>query len=190
MSFWIHRDHVSATAPANDHYLGLAGARNLPTTASRLTQRHLATVIKDRVLFCVHGDIGLGRTFAVNTSLRGLAPDNTLWPQCRKGAPLGTLRNALFCTLAMPGDPPKGDGLGQLLLEVFAEQYRVLVCDEAQGLTGNSLEYLQTLWENRCTQLTVILAGGDNCLQRIRSCPGPFSRILTHQRRRLPWQLP
>lgn len=149
---------IDTTAPANDHYLGLAGARILPTIASRLTQRHLATVIKARALFCIHGDVGLGKTFALNTSLRDLAPDNTLWLECRKGAPLGTLRKALFRALAMPGDPPKGDELDELLREVFAEQHRVLVCDEAQGLTKNSLEYLQTLWENKSTQLTVILA--------------------------------
>lgn len=172
---------IDTTAPANDHYLGLAGARILPTIASRLTQRHLATVIKARALFCIHGDVGLGKTFALNTSLRDLAPGNTLWLECRKGAPLGTLRKALFRALAMPGDPPKGDELDELLREAFAEQHRVLVCDEAQGLTKNSLEYLQTLWENKSTQLTVILAGGDNCLQRIRSCAGLFSRISIYQ---------
>ncbi|MGW4732635.1 AAA family ATPase [Streptomyces shenzhenensis] len=173
---------IDTTAPANDHYLGLAGARLLPTTASRLTQRHLATVIKARALFCVHGDVGLGKTFAINTSLRDLAPDNTLWLECRKGAPLGTLRAALYRALALHGEPPaKGDAFDQLLVQAFAEQHRVLVCDEAQGLTRSSLEYLQTLWENRRTQLTVILAGGDNCLQRIRSCSGLFSRIPIYQ---------
>ncbi|MFG2030489.1 hypothetical protein [Streptomyces sp. NPDC048825] len=98
---------IDTTAPANDHYLGLAGASHLPTTASRLTQRHLTTVIKARALFCIHGEVGLGKTFAVNTSLRDLAPDNTLWLECRKGAPLGTLRNALFRALRCPATHPK-----------------------------------------------------------------------------------
>ncbi|WP_406165157.1 ATP-binding protein [Streptomyces canus] len=173
---------IDTTRPAIDHYLDLRGAHLVPTTASRLTQRHLAVALEEKAMFCMHGDVGLGKTLAVNTSLRDLAPTTTLWLECRKGAPLTTLCSTLYRVLGLPGEPPaKVDDCTPLLEQAFADRHRVLVCDEAQGLSKQSLDYLRTLWDKKHARPTIIFVGGENCLQRIRSRPALFSRILQFQ---------
>ncbi|MGW3669069.1 hypothetical protein [Streptomyces sp. NPDC005141] len=55
---------------------------------------------------CIHGDVGLRKTLAVNTNLRDLAPRNTVWLECRKGATLTSLCATLFRALDLPGEVP------------------------------------------------------------------------------------
>jgi len=173
---------VDTTVPPNDHYLGLTGARLMPTTASRLTQQHLKSAIKAKAMLCIHGDVGLGKTLAVNTNLRDLAPDKTLWLECRKGATLTVLCSALFRALDLPGEPPaQVDDCDPLLREALSTKHQVMVCDEAQGLSKQALDYLRTLWDDKKTRLTLVFVGGENCLQRIRSRPALFSRITFFQ---------
>ncbi|MDQ0904378.1 hypothetical protein QFZ22_000363 [Streptomyces canus] len=173
---------IDTTRPAVSHYLGLSGAHLVPTTASLLTQRHLAVAVEARAMLCIHGDVGLGKTLAVNITLWDLAPHTTLWLECRKGAPLTTLCTALFRVLGLPGEPPdKVDDCTPLFEEALADQHRVLVCDEAQGLSKQSLDYLRMLWDSEAVRPTIVFVGGENCLQRIRSRPALFSRILLFQ---------
>ncbi|KUL27362.1 ATP-binding protein [Streptomyces regalis] len=173
---------IDTTAPADDHYLGLTGARLMPTTAARLTQRHLKTALKAQAMLCIHGDVGLGKTLAVNTNLRDLAPDKTLWLECRKGATLTSLCTALFRALDLPREPPaQVDDCDPLIRQALAAQHRVLVCDEAQGLSKQALEYLRTLWDDKKIRPTIVFVGGENCLQRISSRPALFSRIAVFQ---------
>ncbi|MEU6093102.1 ATP-binding protein [Streptomyces sp. NPDC047085] len=130
-------------------------------------------------MVCIHGDVGLGKTLAVNTSLRDLAP-HTLWLECRKGASLTALCSTLFRLLELPGEEPSHiDDYDLLLRKAFSEQDRVLVCDEAQGLTNQALDYLRTLWDAK--RFTLVLVGGENCLRRIRSRPALASRIALFQ---------
>jgi hypothetical protein len=170
------------TRPPIDHYLGLAGARLMPTAASRLTQRHLRMAIRAKAMICIHGDVGLGKTLAVNTNLRDVAPQNTVWLECRKGATLATLCDALFRVLDLPGEvPTQVDDYDAVLRPVLSAQPRVLVCDEAQGLSNQALDYLRTLWDDKRNQLTLVFVGGENCLQRIRSRPALASRMALFQ---------
>ncbi|MET8188769.1 MULTISPECIES: hypothetical protein [unclassified Streptomyces] len=62
-------------------YLGLAGARPILTNASEETYANLVTTLGadngNGAIMCIHGGVGLGKTFAVNLHLDELAPHTT-----------------------------------------------------------------------------------------------------------------
>lgn len=171
------------TEPAGgDHYLNLPDAMLVPTRATRTTARLLKTAIRAKAMLCIHGAVGLGKTVAVTTNLRDLAPDNTVRLDLREGATLSTLRTLLHRELGLPGQPPTTAlAIDDALIEALADHHRVLVCDEAQGLSAKALDYLRRLWDHRHVQLTVVLVGGENCYQRIRSRDALASRICAWQ---------
>ncbi|MFJ8954303.1 AAA family ATPase [Streptomyces sp. NPDC102381] len=173
---------MTDTAPTSDHYLGLAGARPMPTAATLTTQRLLDTATKHHAMVCIHGDVGLGKTFAVRVNLRDHDSEGVLWLEFRRGAGVPALCDALFRALRVDGDPPtRPRDYDSLLLEALAARPYLLVCDEAQGLAVNALEYLRQLWNNDRTQIGIAFIGGENTKQRINSRPALSSRILSWQ---------
>ncbi|MFF3275893.1 AAA family ATPase [Streptomyces chrestomyceticus] len=163
----------STSSALSDHYLNLPGARLVATSATRLTLRHLKFALAARAMMCVHGGVGLGKTVAVRTNLRDLAPDATVHLQLRPQAPLGELHTTLAQKLGLPPDADPTTALPQAL----ATQPRILFLDEAQGLTNQALEYVRYLWDAESTQLAVVFVGGENCHRRLRSRAALASRI-------------
>jgi hypothetical protein len=165
----------------SDHYLGLKGAHLVPTTATRTTHAQLRTVIEAHAMMCVHGGVGLGKTVAVNTSLRDLAPDNTLRLQL-SSPNMSKIRTSLFRLLNLPGDPPGRSALcDEMLKDALSKDFRVLVCDEAQWLDTKAFEFFRELWDDPDTDLAIVFVGAENCHQKIRNRPALASRILTWQ---------
>ena len=67
--------------------------------------------------------------------------------------------------------------LSDRLLDVLAERDRLIVVDEAQWLTRESIEYLRHLHDDPATRFGLLLVGGDGCWQvlavsrrRARAC--------------------
>ncbi|MGI5473346.1 AAA family ATPase [Streptomyces sp. CA-132043] len=168
---------------SSDHFLNLVGARLVPTLASRTTARDLRNAITARAVICVHGGVGLGKTLAVRTNLRDLAPQTTVPLSFRKGAGVTTLCEILYQALDLPGETPtKVTAVDDRLCEALEAQPRVLVCDEAQGLSTKALDHLRTLWgEDGSPRFTLVLVGGENCHQRVRSRAALASRIAIWQ---------
>lgn len=171
------------TPATSDHFLNLAGAHLVPTLASRTTARDLRNAIAARAMVCIHGGVGLGKTLAVRTNLRDLAPRTTVPLTFRKGAGVTTLCEVLYRALDLPGDlPTKVSIVDDRLCEALEAHARVLVCDEAQGLSTKALDHLRTLWgEDGSPRFTLVLVGGENCHQRVRSRAALASRIAIWQ---------
>jgi hypothetical protein len=170
------------TSTPSDHYLNLDGARLMPTRATRATQGSLETVISAQAMMCIHGAVGLGKTLAVNTNLRDLAPDSTVRLELRHGSTLTRFQTMLFRALDLPGEKPSDTGdLEDLLVQALSDQPKVLLLDEAQGLTTKAMEFVRYLWRLKQTRLAVVFVGGEDCYRRIRSRAALASRICVWQ---------
>jgi hypothetical protein len=174
------------TAGPNYHYMGLPGARAMLTQASAETYANLVTTLNadagKGAIMCVHGGVGLGKTFAVNSHLDDLAPHTTL--RIKVGsAKIQALRAALYKKLDLPGEAPHNSTRCETLLkEALSETPRVLVVDEAQWLDTRAFEFIRELWDDEDTRLAVVLVGAETCYQKIKNRPALDSRILVWQR--------
>ncbi|EMF56400.1 ATP-binding protein [Streptomyces bottropensis] len=174
-----------ATDP-NYHYMGLPGARAMLTQASAETYANLVTTLNadagKGAIMCVHGGVGLGKTFAVNSHLDDLAPHTTLRMKVGS-AKIQALRAALYKKLDLPGEAPLNSTRCEAMLkEALSETSRVLVVDEAQWLDTRAFEFIRELWDDEDTRLAVVLVGAETCYQKIKNRPALDSRILVWQR--------
>jgi AAA domain-containing protein len=174
-----------ATGP-DYHYMGLPGARAMLTAASAETYANLVTTLNadagKGAIMCVHGGVGLGKTFAVNSHLDDLAPNTTL--RIKVGsAKIQALRAALYKKLDLPGDAPLNSTRCETMLkEALSQTPHVLVVDEAQWLDTRAFEFIRELWDDEDTRLAVVLVGAETCYQKIKNRPALDSRILIWQR--------
>ncbi|BDM70258.1 hypothetical protein HEK616_37450 [Streptomyces nigrescens] len=169
----------------NYHYLGLPGAHAILTQASQETYADLVTTLNANdgrgAIMCVHGGVGLGKTFAVNSHLDELAPHTTLRIKLSSSR-IQALRAALYKKLDLPGDPPTSSIRCETMIKnALSENPRVLLVDEAQWLDTRTLEFIRELWDD-ATRPAVILVGAENCYQKIKNRPALDSRILLWQR--------
>ncbi|MFD3840260.1 AAA family ATPase [Streptomyces sp. NPDC058642] len=174
------------TPAPNYHYLGLPGARAILTKASEETYANLLTTLRadagKGAIMCVHGGVGLGKTFAVNSHLDELAPHTTLRIKL-SSSKIQALRAALYKKLDLPGQPPAGSTRCEAMIkDALCETSRVLVVDEAQWLDTRAFEFIRELWDDDDTRLAVILVGAETCYQKIKNRPALDSRILIWQR--------
>jgi hypothetical protein len=171
--------HPPNTHSRQDHYLDVEGAMLVPTTASRTTLAHLRTVIKARGIMCVHGRVGLGKTVAVDATLRDLASGHTVKTTSPK---LARIRETLYRQMRLPGDVPRRVAQCEdALLHALSERPWVVVCDEAQKLNTTGFEFFRELWDEPATQLTLVFVGSDNCHAKILARPALASRVTTWQ---------
>ncbi|MGW9498183.1 AAA family ATPase [Streptomyces prasinus] len=170
----------------NYHYLALHGARAILTKASEETYANLLTTLRadggKGAIMCVHGGVGLGKTFAVNLHLDELAPTRTVRIKL-SSSKIQALRTALYKKLDLPGEAPTSSTRCETAIkEALSETPRVLVVDEAQWLDTRAFEFIRELWDDEDTRLAVVLVGAENCYQKIKNRPALDSRILVWQR--------
>jgi hypothetical protein len=86
------------------------------------------------------------------------------------------MRRAVFDALALPGRFPHTSALADAAVVGALGEARVLVVDEAQRLPVPCLEYLQSLWDDPGTRITLVLcgSGSERALARL---PQLASRI-------------
>ncbi|MCP3759391.1 ATP-binding protein [Streptomyces sp. TBY4] len=161
-----------------DHFLALPDAQLVGTEALLTTRDNIETVIEAKAMMCVYGPAGSGKTMSVNSALRLLAPDRTHRLELRAGPTPRDIRHGLFNALGLPGEPPiRPIEFDNLLKDALSEEFRILVCDEAQWMKKNSFEYWRHLWDDKRTDIAVIFAGGDGCYKVLRREPMLASRI-------------
>ncbi len=169
---------IGFTAEADDQFTSLAGASLVGTPALLATRDRLREVIKARAMACVHGDAGLGKTYAVNAALRAIAPRETLRIQFRSRPTPRDIRHELFRGLGLPGTAPRRPvEFDAVLKSALSRRFRVLVCDEAQQLSRECFEYWRYLWDDRDTRISIVFCGGGNCYEVLRREPMLRSRI-------------
>ncbi|GAA4593273.1 hypothetical protein GCM10023194_57200 [Planotetraspora phitsanulokensis] len=172
----------SLGAAIDDQYLGLVDSNEVATESMRETLENLKDVISARAMMCIHGNAGLGKTFAVNSSLRTLAPELTHRIQFRDRPTPRYIRSMLFEALEIGGKEPRGPAeFDKLLKSVLSEEFRIFICDEAQWLSTECFEYWRHLWDNKYTQMAVIFVGGGDCYRVLRREPMLSSRIFIWQ---------
>ncbi|MFJ5546507.1 AAA family ATPase [Streptomyces sp. NPDC093225] len=162
----------------DDHFLGLEHAQLVGTEALLTTKDNIEAVIEAKAMMCVYGPAGSGKTMSINSALRHLAPENTYRLELRAGPTPRDIRHGLFKALGLPGEPPNRPiEFDNLLKDALAEEFRILVCDEAQWMKKTSFEYWRHLWDDKRTDIAVVFAGGDGCYKILRREPMLASRI-------------
>jgi len=169
-------------SPRRDHYLGLKDARAMGTRAALEAETRIKKTIKHRAMLCIHGHVGLGKTFAVHTALRTHAPDTTVRLQFRQAPNMSEIRGALWRALALPGEPPaSSDPCDHRIRQALSEQLHVLLLDEVQWLGPTVLEYFRALWDEEDTQLAIVFVGSGNTRNKILNREALHSRIYSWQ---------
>lgn len=177
----VSRDGLLPPAD-KDHYVCLPGAQVVATRALMQTRDNLKAVIEAKAMMCLFGNTGHGKSFAVNTSLRELAPDRTHRIQFRARPTTRDLRHELFYALRLPGPPPQRPiEFDRVLRGALAQEFRVVLCDEAQWLSKHCFEYLRYLWDDMETDLAIVFTGGNGCFEVLQNEPMLESRIYIWQ---------
>ncbi|WP_329309622.1 ATP-binding protein [Streptomyces sp. NBC_01262] len=169
-------------AAGNDHFLGLHDATPVATSAVRTTDMLVKRAIDRKAIVCVHGHVGLGKTFAVNAACRKLAPDTTMWLQFAQGPNLAQIRAALWEALDLPGEAPTNNAhtCDTEIIKALAGSFHLLLLDEMQHLGPTVLEYVRSLWDinyKTTKTLAVVLVGSGNTRQKILHRDALHSRI-------------
>lgn len=159
------------------HFLELQGAATIPTESLLLTRRALADVAEAGAMGAVHGDAGLGKTFAVEEAVEatGEAATWTSFP----GRPTMRLVATTMVGLLTGAPAPERDRfyLTGMLIDELAARRRLVIVDEAQRLNRECIEYLRHLHDHPDTSFALLLVGGDGCWQVLSREPMLRSRI-------------
>jgi hypothetical protein len=158
-----------------DHFRRLEGARAVGTLAALETEEFLTEAIDEGCILCIHGHVGLGKTFSVHTALRQLAPDTTIRLVFDEAPKKNEVLEALWRALALPGEPGSSATTKRLIKQSLTASPRVLLVDEVQNLNFATLEYLRILWDD--VAMPLVLVGSGKTRQRVFDHPALHSRI-------------
>ncbi|EST39108.1 hypothetical protein N566_03830 [Streptomycetaceae bacterium MP113-05] len=164
-----------------DHFMRLPDAQTVSTPALLTVRENIRCAIEAKAMICIYGQAGHGKSFAVNASLRELAPTLTRRIQFRARPSTRDLRHELFHALGLQGRPPSHAIEFDRMLRGALEEPRVLVCDEAQWLSKLCFEYLRYLWDDTDSDLTIVFTGGNGCFEMLQSEPMLESRVYAWQ---------
>jgi DNA transposition AAA+ family ATPase len=160
------------------HFLDLDGAQTVPTEAFKLTRRAISDLFETRAMGVVHGEAGLGKTFAVEEALNRWPDVESLWAAFPSRP---TMRLVAVTLLELLTRVPCGERnrfyATALLVEELAQRPRMLVIDEAQRLNRECIEYLRHLHDQPTTHFALLLVGGDGTWEVLSREPMLRSRV-------------
>jgi AAA domain-containing protein len=159
------------------HFLDLEGAATLPTQHLLLTRRTVADICEVAAMGAVHGDAGLGKTFAVEEAV-GAVVEPVVWVSF-PGRPTMRLVATTLVSSLIGAPAPERDRfcLTGMLVEELSTRRRLVVVDEAQRLNRECIEYFRHLHDHPRTHFGLLLVGGDGCWQVLSREPMLRSRI-------------
>ncbi|MEH0475123.1 ATP-binding protein [Streptomyces sp. B21-097] len=147
-----------------------AGAQLVRTSSVRAVAEAVGQAMAVQGAVCVFGDPGRGKTAAVRMALHEVPPGwRVTWVPVPVRPSVAGMRRAVFDALALPGRFPHTSALADAAVAGALGEARVLVVDEAQRLPAPCLEYLQSLWDDPGTRITLVLcgAGSERVLSRL-----------------------
>lgn len=160
------------------HFLSLDEAQTIPTDHLRLAGRAVRDVISAHAMAVVHGEAGLGKTYAVDDA----AEVPVVWTSF----PSRPTPRLVAATLLeqLTGRPTRLDRFRATsrLVELLSDGDRLLVIDESQLLTGDCLELLRYLHDQPTTRFGLVLVGGNGTWQVLSREPMLASRIFRRVR--------
>jgi hypothetical protein len=160
------------------HFLNLAGAATVITEPLRLTHRAVADLMRARAMGVIHGDAGLGKTFAVeDATLASTEVAEACWASVGSRLTLRQLTLDLLGLLTRQRLDLTRYQATDELIEVLAEQPRLVVLDESQRLSSDGIELLRHLHDHPATQFALLLVGGNGCWEVLSREPMLRSRI-------------
>ncbi|MEV5787266.1 AAA family ATPase [Streptomyces sp. NPDC052287] len=137
-----------------------AGAKLVGTSSVRAVAEAVGQAMAAEGAVCVFGDPGRGKTAAVRMALHEVPPGwRVTWVPVPVRPSVSGMRRAVFDALALPGRFPHTSARADAAVAGALGEARVLVVDEAQRLPVPCLEYLQSLWDDPGTRITLVLCG-------------------------------
>lgn len=176
------RGVVVGTEGRGRHYLGLDRARTLPTPGLVATGQAIADLLDAGAMGVVHGPAGLGKTYAVETTLGRHRDTLVCWAAFPSRPTMRLVAAGLFESLAGIGAGDRTrfrltDQLIELLAPHPGGRARVVVIDEAQRLTRECIEFLRHLHDHPATRFALVLVGGDGAWEVLSREPMLRSRV-------------
>jgi DNA transposition AAA+ family ATPase len=168
------------------HFLDIDGAATLPTEELGLVDQSVADLVRTQAMGAVHGQAGLGKTFAVERALgRRVGEVAACWVSFPSRPTMRLVAATLLHELTGVAVTGRRDRfvLTAELLEELADhrgrdrRERLLVVDEAQQLNRECIEFLRYLHDHRLTRFALLLVGGDDAWKVLAREPMLRSRI-------------
>jgi len=158
------------------HFLDLAGAATLETESYLLAQRAIADAVDAGAMAVLHGDAGLGKTFAVEDALAA-----SQLPLLWVSFPSRPAPRLIAATLLeeITGRPSRLDRFAiiRALVDHLTEFPTIVVVDESQLLTSDCIELLRYLHDHRTTRFALVLVGGNGTWRVLSREPMLASRV-------------
>jgi type II secretory pathway predicted ATPase ExeA len=153
------------------HFLPVAGMRTLLTPAMLAVGDALADAVAKRRFLCVLGDVGIGKTFAVQAAARRLGELGSLLSLEFRAQPApADLRTALHRALDLPGEAPVDPGAADTLIRhALADRPRIVVVEDAHRVSASCMEYLRFLHDGVPGGLCVVLIAARRGERRLRA---------------------
>ncbi len=163
------------------HFLNLEDAATVPTEAFLLTHltHHAVTDLHEAdALGVVHGEVGLGKPFAVDDALTACDAAQACTVSFASRPSMRVIALGLLQALTRTACTELNRFQAtQQLLEELGQRRRMLVIDEAQRLNRECIEYLRHLYDHPATTFALLLVGGDGCWEVLSREPMLRSRV-------------
>lgn len=140
-------------------------------------QARVAEVCSRQAMAAVYGEAGLGKTFAVERAVRKVTLLPHVWLEFPSDPSPRYVATKLLQALTGVRQDDTLYRQTDELIELLAEEPRVVVFDEAQHLRYRAVEYIRHLWDERQTQVTMIFVGGNGCWDVLSKHPMLEARI-------------
>lgn len=163
---------------------GPPGSRIIATPQLQLARHVVTDITAHEAVGVIHGNAGLGKTFAVRTCAQAMSAGTGRLEAPRvctlSFAPQPTLRqivDGLYLALTGSRGSKSRFHITRELIAELAATPRLVVVDEAQRLTGHGIELLRHLHDDENTRFGLLYVGGDGCWEVLSREPMLASRI-------------
>ncbi len=152
-----------------------------PPTDLLLTRRAVRDAAQANAMAVIHGEAGLGKTYAVDDALREI--DRPVVWATFPSRPTPRLIAATLLEL-LTGRPTRLDRFRAIagLVELLSAGEHLVVVDESQLLTGDCIELLRYVHDQPTTQFGLVLVGGNGTWGVLSAEPMLASRVFRRVR--------
>lgn len=163
------------------HFLDLQDAQTLATDHLLPTRRAVRDAAKANAMAVVHGEAGLGKTYAVDDAIGGI--DRPVVWATFPSRPTPRLIAATLLEL-LTGRPTRLDRFRAItgLVELLSGGEHLVVVDESQLLTGDCIELLRYVHDQPTTRFGLVLVGGNGTWGVLSAEPMLASRVFRRVR--------